>query len=67
MVDLFDQASETEALFLRAAQEKRKPILMPFGFCHYCSMDLPKGVLFCDAGCRDDWQNEIDANRRNGI
>lgn len=65
MVDLFDQASDTEALFLRAAQEKRKPILMPFGFCHYCSSPIPQGV-FCDIGCSQDYENEMAAKKRNG-
>jgi hypothetical protein len=66
MADLFDHASDVEALFLQDALEKRKPILHPFGFCHYCASELPKGRLFCDAGCRDDLQNELDAKRRNG-
>jgi len=26
------------------------------GWCLYCSEPLSKGLRFCDADCRDDWE-----------
>ena len=41
-----------------AAVRRRKSELNPAGFCHYCSEPLPPGILFCNAGCRDDYETE---------
>jgi len=70
VLDLADQAEAAEQRFRDAALSVRKPTLVPCGRCHYCDAELPTGKLFCradpDVSCRDDWQDEQDARKRNG-
>lgn len=73
-MSLDDLASDAEERFREAALAERKATatrLLPCGRCHFCDEPIPDGALFCrpDAGgaCRDDWQHEQDARRRNGV
>lgn len=41
--------------------------LKPVGRCYFCDDDgVAANALFCDNDCRDLWQREQDARRRNG-
>ncbi|MEW6772300.1 MAG: hypothetical protein AB1330_13130 [Bacillota bacterium] len=65
--DKNDQATEQEALRLAAALAHREPEgPPPAGECLSCGAPLKDGRRWCDADCRDDWQREQDAIRRNG-
>lgn len=65
--DKNDQASEIEALRIEAALAVRKPEgPPPAGECLSCGAPLKDGRRWCDADCRDDWQRERDAIKRNG-
>ena len=68
--DLADQAEAAEQRHRDAALAVRQPTLLPCGRCYWCDDPVHGGALFClpDAGgaCRDDWQREQDARRRNG-
>ena len=69
MSDIFDEASAREAKDRELAIErhrKNRHGLLPVGACHYCDSPLQSGVLFCDAGCRDDWEAEQQARIRSG-
>ena len=54
------EMAQTVALTHRASEGPP-----PCGECHYCGEPLNDGRRFCDADCRDDWQREMDALRRN--
>lgn len=41
--------------------------LLYSGSCYYCNEDVPSPRVFCDAGCRDDWQHERDRRRINSM
>lgn len=58
MADLADKASEqAEAMLLASIANRRRANLVAAGNCHYCNE--PCGSrLFCDAGCRDDYDHE---------
>lgn len=67
MTDIVDQAEQVEARERAAAVAHREPEGPPAcGECHYCGAPLKDGRRWCDAGCRDDWQREQDAIKRNG-
>lgn len=36
------------------------------GRCFYCDEPVGMDKRFCSASCRDEWQREQDARRRNG-
>jgi len=64
--DLNDLASEFEQARIQERIESRKDNgPPPCGECHYCGEPLNDGRRFCDAECRDDWQRDMDALRRN--
>lgn len=72
MADEIDRAQEIEEKQRAQALLLRKPELVACGFCHWCGEQVKTGALFCepltpnDAGCRDDWQRDQDAKKRNG-
>lgn len=66
MSDEADNAQKLEEQERERALLLRKPTLKAIGYCYYCSSDLPHGMLFCDVSCRDCWQEEQDAKKRNG-
>lgn len=64
MMDVIDQSESTlqinESLALQQRKDAGPP---PCGECHYCALNDSR--RFCDAHCRDDWQKDMDALRRN--
>lgn len=77
MTDIYDQATDREekdrALAIEHARRSPAPLL-PIGVCHYCGSPTRHRMLFCDpistegvkGSCRDDWEREKAAKRRNG-
>ena len=39
--------------------------VQPTGHCLYCNAELPNDQRWCDQWCREDWQLEQDARKRN--
>lgn len=66
MTDQLDRASELEEMDRAQALKKRMPELKAIGYCYNCNDDIHSGQLFCSTDCRDDYQREQDAKRRNG-
>lgn len=67
MPDMIDQAAEYEVRDRERALARREAGGPPAcGECHYCGAPLKDGRRWCDSHCRDDWQREQDAIRRNG-
>ncbi|MDE2254325.1 MAG: DUF2116 family Zn-ribbon domain-containing protein [Betaproteobacteria bacterium] len=64
--DLADQAEAAEQRHRDAALAVRKPSLLACGQCHFCAEPLRAGLLFCDLECRDLFEREQAARRRNG-
>ena len=73
-MDDAERAMRHEELSRQIAMTKRYPILSPTGYCHYCGSPTRHRMLFCDpistegvkGSCRDDWEREKAAKRRNG-
>lgn len=60
-MDEFDRASaleQKERDDAIAATLANKPNLPPTGYCYYCSEPVRAGHRFCDALCRDDYDEE---------
>lgn len=55
-----DRATEQETMMREAAiQTSRKPEgPRATGQCLCCNSQLPRGMRWCDAACRDDWEAE---------
>lgn len=67
MSDIIDQGNENAELFLQSALSNRRAAsLAPVGHCYYCDETVQRGVLFCSADCRDDWQREDRLRRISG-
>lgn len=66
MTDQLDQASDYEEMDKANALKKRMPELKAIGFCYNCNDYIHLGQLFCCVECRDDYQREQDARKRNG-
>lgn len=60
MPDFADLAAEREQLdtahAIAAARTRSPAEPLPCGQCHNCLEPVPDGAAFCDADCRDDWQ-----------
>jgi hypothetical protein len=67
-MDEFDRASELEERTrqLEIAAALAVPKLKATHFCHYCYEPVNSGLLFCDTGCRDDYEKEARHKRING-
>ena len=68
MADEIDQMQDRNEV-LDQLRASRKPVNRgpaPIGKCHYCSETVIGQVLFCDSDCRDGWEQELAAKRRNG-
>ena len=65
--DFLDDASENESKERDRLIEKARiqPKVQATGHCLYCNAELPNNKRFCDEWCRDDWQLEQDARKRN--
>lgn len=58
MSDTIDDGNERAEFLLSVALANRKQrALIPTGFCFYCN-EAVGARLFCDASCRDDYQEE---------
>lgn len=68
MADEVDLAQDQIEAFLAAAirRAQREPKLKSNGDCHSCFAPIPRGLLFCDNLCREDYEREQAAKRRNG-
>jgi hypothetical protein len=60
MSDIFDEAQNTEAQFLKHSLAKQRNRssrqLLTKGRCYYCNAETPG--TFCDTDCRDDYELE---------
>lgn len=61
MSDEVDQAAEkAETLFnfklAEARHKAQKRELQPTGRCHYCEEEVGGSLLWCNSGCREDWE-----------
>ena len=67
MADEFDMASDVEMAERERAIEKARKSekIESTGHCLYCNAELPNSQRWCDAWCREDWQLEQDARKRN--
>lgn len=62
MADWVDASVDQQAILLAASEKVRKPEgPAATGRCLYCGAKLPRRkqpMRWCDADCRDDWQDE---------
>jgi len=62
---LDDDATMREEHFRDLALKHRKPTgPASTGHCLYCNAELDAGKRFCDGWCRDDWNLEQEARKR---
>jgi hypothetical protein len=68
MSDEFDRASDLEEIHREMAikNARNKPQLPDIGQCYYCAEFTPPGRRFCDSECRDGYEAEMAARKRNG-
>lgn len=69
MMDDIDRAQARELADRELAMRQHAghaPELPAMGICHYCGSSVAAGHRFCDADCRDGWDNEQAAMRRCG-
>jgi hypothetical protein len=66
MADEADQAQFIEERDRKLALQVRRPELPVTGECHYCGETIRAPRLFCESGCRDDYEREQEARRRSG-
>jgi hypothetical protein len=68
MTDIYDQATDKEMLdrdlAIKAARAQNKPIEFT-GHCLSCEEHIDKG-RFCDAACREDYEQELRMKRIMG-
>lgn len=67
--DESDRASHLEELerqYLLEGVRRSAARLIPTGLCYFCDELVADDMAFCDTNCRDWYQNEQDARRRNG-
>lgn len=64
-MDEIDRASENEQMHRDMAIKSRKPTLQPIGACYNCNEEIGSNLLFCDVGCRDDFELIQASKERN--
>lgn len=67
--DASDRASHLEELERQHLTEQVRQNIkrMPFtGYCYFCGENTPSPRIFCDVDCRDMYEHEHEARRRNG-
>lgn len=65
MPDEADYANDRVALRDKVASEVRKPEgPLATGWCYNCTEPLAAGMRWCDADCRDDWENLENRNEQ---
>ena len=66
MTTIDDDAAMREEHFRETALKHRKPDgPTPTGRCLYCNALLSFGHRWCNADCREDYELEIESNRRH--
>lgn len=68
--DESDKATHLEELERQHLVQQARSNLnrMPYiGRCYFCEEDTPSPRIFCDTDCRDMYEHEREARRRNGI
>ena len=63
-MDEADQAQGKIEQEIVWALAQRKSVLIPTGRCWFC--EEPAGRLFCSIECREDFERQSAAHRRNG-
>jgi hypothetical protein len=65
--DFLDDASENESKERERliAKARNGVKVQATGHCLYCNQELPNDQRWCDQWCREDWQIEQDARKRN--
>lgn len=65
-MSLDDDASLREEQFLEVALKHRKPNgPNSTGRCLYCNAELSDNRRWCDSWCREDYELELEAKKRN--
>ncbi len=69
MSDIADIANDRVELELELSMKARRGrhVLVPAGQCHYCAEEVGSGALFCDTGCRDEYDREAAIRKRQGL
>lgn len=69
MSDIIDTASDVEETQRQAAINAARSgaFIRATGECLECGEELPDGLRFCSADCRNDWQAKDKARRNAGI
>ena len=65
-MDEADAADLTREHALAAALRRRQATLPVCGTCYNCEQRVEGILKFCDADCRDDWQEKEKRLRLNG-
>ena len=65
IADLAQEDMERDAPYLLAASKKPAGP-QPCGTCHFCGEEIAPDTLFCDVGCRDDWERVKASQQRRG-
>ncbi len=65
-MDDSDLATLHEEQERERALRYRMPDLKPAGLCFFCGEKLHTYMLFCDSNCRDDYEKQLKARKRNG-
>lgn len=67
MTDEIDMASDRDQIArdCAIAAARKAVAITATGNCFYCGEPVITGLRFCNADCRDGWQIEQDAKRRN--
>lgn len=66
MADEADLAADHIEKTLQAALSQKRTTLKPTGWCFYCNEQIKPNTLFCEAACRDDFEEEQRLKRLAG-
>jgi hypothetical protein len=68
MADSADRADQEIAASVAEAMREacKTPRMWPIGHCYFCDQTVERGLLFCDADCREDYEKEASAEIRRG-
>lgn len=66
MADQLDRAQQEHDIHLSLQLKHREPTLQAKGVCHWCDERTESGAKFCNAACRDDYQQYERKNGRRG-
>jgi hypothetical protein len=61
MADIVDQADAQNEAYLNAVLSRRKKGAPdPTGACLNCLEPIARGLRWCDAACRDDYERRVE-------